>query len=118
MLRSSLISHLSVRPKKGNSPTQGERKTVTRVGLNLTTFGSCSPLLQAARPEREQAVRSFYYQCYIDNVQYLILDFILRPGLSVTLDALALLNMPCSYACFYAPSGVGGIRCEEISIVY
>ena len=91
---------------------------MTMVGLNLTTFGFCSPLLKAARPEREQAVRSFYYQCCIDNVQYLILDFNLRPGESVTLDALVLLTMPCSYSCFYAHSGVGGIRCDEISIVY
>ena len=31
--------HISVSPANGNGPTQGQRKTLTRVGIEPTTFG-------------------------------------------------------------------------------
>ena len=33
------MSHVSVSPTNGNGPTQGQRKFLTRVGIELTTFG-------------------------------------------------------------------------------
>ena len=33
------IYHVSVSPTDGNGPTQGQRKTLTRVGIEPTTFG-------------------------------------------------------------------------------
>ena len=33
------MNHVSVSPTDGNGPTQGQRKTLTRVGIELTTFG-------------------------------------------------------------------------------
>ena len=35
----SHINHVSVSPTDGNGPTQGQRKTLTRVGIEPTTFG-------------------------------------------------------------------------------
>ena len=34
------MNHVSVSPTNGNGPTQGQRKTLTRVGIEPTTFGS------------------------------------------------------------------------------
>ena len=34
------MTHVSVSPANGNGPTQGQRKTLTRVGIEPTTFGS------------------------------------------------------------------------------
>ena len=33
------MNHVSVSPADGNGPTQGQRKTLTRVGIEPTTFG-------------------------------------------------------------------------------
>ena len=33
------MNHVSVSPTDGNGPTQGQRKTLTRVGIEPTTFG-------------------------------------------------------------------------------
>ena len=33
------MNHVSVSPTDGNGPTQGQRKTLTRVGIETTTFG-------------------------------------------------------------------------------
>ena len=33
------MNHVSVSPTDGNGPTQGQRKTPTRVGTEPTTFG-------------------------------------------------------------------------------
>ena len=35
----SHVNHVSVSPTDGNGPTQGQRKTLTRVGIEPTTFG-------------------------------------------------------------------------------
>ena len=35
----SHINHVSVSPTDGTGPTQGQRKTLTRVGIEPTTFG-------------------------------------------------------------------------------
>ena len=35
----SHMNHVSVSPTDGNGTTQGQRKTLTRVGIELTTFG-------------------------------------------------------------------------------
>ena len=35
----SHMNHVSVSPTDGNGPTQGQRKTLTRVGIEPTTFG-------------------------------------------------------------------------------
>ena len=39
MLFSTHVNHVSVSPTNGNGPTQGQRKTLTRVGIEPTTFG-------------------------------------------------------------------------------
>ena len=39
------MNHVSVSPTDGNEPTQGQRKTLTRVGIEPMTFGVRSPLL-------------------------------------------------------------------------
>ena len=41
------MNHVSVNPTDGNGPTQGQRQTLTSVGIEPTTFGlHCrSPLL-------------------------------------------------------------------------
>ena len=33
------MNHVSVNPTDGTGPTQGQRKTLTRVGIEPTTFG-------------------------------------------------------------------------------
>ena len=33
------MNHVSVSPIDGNGPTQGQRKTLTTVGMEPTTFG-------------------------------------------------------------------------------
>ena len=33
------MNHVSVSPTDGNGPKQGQRKTLTRVGIEPTTFG-------------------------------------------------------------------------------
>ena len=35
----TFMNHVSVSPTDGNGPTQGQRKTLTRVGIEPTTFG-------------------------------------------------------------------------------
>ena len=35
----SHMNHVSVSPTDGTGPTQGQRKTLTRVGIEPTTFG-------------------------------------------------------------------------------
>ena len=39
MLFSTHVNHVSVSPTYGNGPTQGQEKTLTRVGIEPTTFG-------------------------------------------------------------------------------
>ena len=39
MLFSTHVKHVSVSPTNGNGPTQGQRKTLTRVGIEPTSFG-------------------------------------------------------------------------------
>ena len=46
------IDHVSVSPTDGIRPTQGQRKTLTRVGIEPTTLG-----LIAAAPPTELVVR-------------------------------------------------------------
>ena len=52
------MNHVSVSPTDGNGPTQGQRKTLTRVGIEPTTFGFRSPPLYrlSYKVRREQAV--------------------------------------------------------------
>ena len=52
------MNHVSVSHTDGNGPTQGQRKTLTMVGIELTTFGVRSPLLYrlSYKVRREQAV--------------------------------------------------------------
>ena len=45
------MSHVSVSPTDGNGPTQGQRKTLTSVGIEPTTFYRLS-----YKVRREQAV--------------------------------------------------------------
>ena len=40
----SHMNHVNVSPTDGNGPTQGQRKTLTRVGIEPTTFGLDSRL--------------------------------------------------------------------------
>ena len=47
------MNHVSVSPTDGNGPTQGQRKTLTRVGIEPTTFGLD---LRCYKVRREQAV--------------------------------------------------------------
>ena len=39
MLYSTHVNHVSFSPTSGNGPTKGQRKTLTRVGIEPTTFG-------------------------------------------------------------------------------
>ena len=48
------MNHVSVSPTDGNGPTQGQRKTLTRVGIEPTTYG----LDHRHSSGREQAVRN------------------------------------------------------------
>ena len=55
------MNHVSVSPTDGNGPTQGQRKTLTRVGIEPTTFGldlrRSPPLYRLSyKVRREQAV--------------------------------------------------------------
>ena len=52
------MNHVSVSATDGNGPTQGQRKTMTRVGIEPTSFGVRSPLLfrLSCKVRREQAV--------------------------------------------------------------
>ena len=52
------MNHVSVSPTDGNGPTQGQRKTLTRVGIEPTTFQVRSPPLYrlSYKVRREQAV--------------------------------------------------------------
>ena len=52
------MSNVSVSPTNGNGPTQGQRKTLTRVGIEITIFGFRSPLLYrlSYKVRREKAV--------------------------------------------------------------
>ena len=45
------MNHVSVSPTDGNGPTQGHRKTLTRVGIEPTTFGLDLPTEQAVGTE-------------------------------------------------------------------
>ena len=47
------MNHVSVSPTNGNWPTQGQRKTLTRVGIEPTTFGLNHPC------STEWAIRSY-----------------------------------------------------------
>ena len=51
---------MSVSPTDGNGPTQGQRKTLTRVGTEPTTFGLETPPLYrlSYKARREQAIGS------------------------------------------------------------
>ena len=49
------MNHVSVSPTDGNGPTQGQRKTLTRVGIEPTTFGLDLRRL-SYKVRREQAV--------------------------------------------------------------
>ena len=53
------MNHVSVSSTNGNGPTQEKRKTLTRVGIETTTFGvNRSPLLYrlSYKARREQVV--------------------------------------------------------------
>ena len=52
------MNHVSVSPINGNEPTQGQRKTLTRVRIELTNLRVRSPLLYrlSYKVKREQAV--------------------------------------------------------------
>ena len=52
------MNHVSVSPTDGNGPTQGQRKTLTRVGIKPTTFG----LTQLIYLGRVQNVRNFLHR--------------------------------------------------------
>ena len=39
------MNHVNVSPTNGNGPTQGQRKTLTMVGIEPTTFGLDHPAL-------------------------------------------------------------------------
>ena len=49
------MNHVSVSPTDGNVPTQGQRKTLTRVGIEPTTF-ELDHRCSTDRATREQAV--------------------------------------------------------------
>ena len=52
------MNHVSVSPTSRNGPTQGQRKTLTRVGIEPTPFLVTSPLPYrlSYKVRREQAV--------------------------------------------------------------
>ena len=52
------MNHVSVSPTSGNGPTQGQRKTLTRVGIERDDLRVRSPLLYRIcyKVRREQAV--------------------------------------------------------------
>ena len=51
------MNHMSVSPIDGNGPTQGQRKTLTRVGIEPTTFELDLMLYRLSyKVRREQAV--------------------------------------------------------------
>ena len=51
------MNHVSVSPTDGNGPTQGQRKTLTRVGTEPTTFGlDLRRSTVSYKVRREQAV--------------------------------------------------------------
>ena len=52
------MNHVSVSPTDGNGPTQGQRKTLTRVGIEITTFGLDHRMIYrlSYKVRREQAV--------------------------------------------------------------
>ena len=52
------MNHVSVSPTDGNGPTQGQRKTLTRVGIEPTTFGLDLRRSTIYKVRREQAVGS------------------------------------------------------------
>ena len=59
MLFSTHVNHVSVSPTNGNGPTQGQRKTLTRVGIEPTSdLRVRSPLLYplSYKVRREQVV--------------------------------------------------------------
>ena len=46
---------MSVSPTDGNGPTQGHRKTLTRVGIEPTTFGLDHPSRElSVKPEKKR----------------------------------------------------------------
>ena len=45
MLFSTHVNHVSVSPTNRNEPTQGQRKTLTRVGIEPTTLSGPFPLI-------------------------------------------------------------------------
>ena len=51
------MNHVSVSPTDGNGPTQGQRKTLTRVGIEPTTRVRSPPLYRLSyKVRREQTV--------------------------------------------------------------
>ena len=64
------MNYVSVSPTNGNGPSQGQRKTLTRVGIEPTTFGldyCCSTDLAArsdgSRPWELKMLKSWQLTC-------------------------------------------------------
>ena len=59
MLMFQPIYHVSVSPTDGNGPTQGQRKTLTRVGIEPTTFGGAAVIKPEGRGFNSHPGQSF-----------------------------------------------------------
>ena len=64
------MNHVSVSPTDGNGPTQGKRKTLTRVGIEPTTFGldhccstDCTTRSDGSRPWELKMLKSRQLTC-------------------------------------------------------
>ena len=63
------LSHLSVASRKRNGPTQGQTKTLTRVGLEPKTYGFWSPLLHRLSNNVRTGAGSGYSKSYFTALE-------------------------------------------------
>ena len=67
------MNHVSVSPTNGNGPTQGQRKTLTRVGIEPTKFGldhRCSTRSEGIRPWELKMLKSRQWTCTSTRKDY------------------------------------------------
>ena len=64
------MNHVSVSPTDGNGPTRGQRKPLTRVGIEPTTLGVRSPPFYrlSYKVRREEAVETEYVKVTAMNM--------------------------------------------------
>ena len=100
MLEIPKLSHLSISPRKGNGPHQGQRKTLIRVG-----FGDQNPKVMGLNAT---LVRVFLFPCaghFSDGItwKFQALQFTLKNYLDHPSSSAArpMFNMYSSITCFY-----------------